>query len=505
MDDNQCRVCLGETTIDQFSIYKRIKGIAIEEKLLFVCGLKIAKSDNFSKTLCRKCFNDICASYDLKIKCLDTDRTLKNLEKKFQSKLKEKVQELTGEILPVADVKNEYFEVQELEIQGDEADIKPDYEVYEEPVEYQIVEEFTGETVAEVIDETFQATNDMYEEIEYLEQDVITEDYSIEVSEPGEFTFVENVVTKFFCMLCNPNVSFNYEASLKNHEWEVHQIGDKNNLVCGICSYEFNTDEDRDQMERNMAKHFAAHERGKNKPCMLCPEVLKSKRNLENHQHRRHKIPPAQSNKCKGCQTDFNTYEELHEHLAIFTDCRDPHERPFKCYICNETFSLGVAKKKHVEIEHKDYAGTDCPLCLRCKIPSAVAYEKHYKIHFAAPRYCCNFCGRPFFELDRLQLHIKRSHQNLKFSCNWCEKTFRDKSGITRHILGVHFNQRNHHCTQCSKSFTASYNLKEHMFSVHKEASKIYTCEYCKQDFLYRKQYERHRSTCNGTLMKRRR
>lgn len=121
------------------------------------------------------------------------------------------------------------------------------------------------------------------------------------------------------------------------------------------------------------------------------------------------------------------------------------------------------------------------------------------------PRFCCSYCGRPFYESDRLQTHIRRAHENTKLICNWCGRSFRDKSGIARHILGVHFNQRNHRCHICSKAFTASYNLKEHMFSVHKQASKFYTCELCSQDFLYRKQFERHRNKCNGVPDKRRR
>lgn len=127
-------------------------------------------------------------------------------------------------------------------------------------------------------------------------------------------------------------------------------------------------------------------------------------------------------------------------------------------------------------------------------------------IQLPDPRFTCSFCGRGFYESDRLSTHIRRAHEITKLSCNWCEKTFRDKSGIARHILGVHFNQRNHRCDICSKAFTASYNLKEHMFSVHKSASKYYTCVTCAQVFLYRKQFERHRnSCCSGTPEKRRR
>lgn len=41
MDDNQCRVCLGEVIDSRLSVFKRSGGVTIEEKLQFVTGLKV--------------------------------------------------------------------------------------------------------------------------------------------------------------------------------------------------------------------------------------------------------------------------------------------------------------------------------------------------------------------------------------------------------------------------------------------------------------------------------
>lgn len=174
---------------------------------------------------------------------------------------------------------------------------------------------------------------------------------------------------------------------------------------------------------------------------------------------------------------------------------------------------------------HGDKAGSDCPLCVRCKIPSAVAYENHFRTHFIDPEFTCKDCSKTFYESDRLQIHIKRFHSkfcmnffcyeivhlffishvgSMNFSCDLCGRTFRDKSGMKRHVTGVHLNKRDFTCYLCPKSFSASYNLKEHLFSVHKEASQFYTCDMCSGNFLYRKQFERHREKCDGSKVKRR-
>lgn len=202
---------------------------------------------------------------------------------------------------------------------------------------------------------------------------------------------------------------------------------------------------------------------------------------------------------------NFSTSYELNQHIAN-SSCKENQDKSFRCYICNRIFSMGIAKKKHIQEDHQDKAGQDCPLCLRCKIPSAVSYENHYKTHFIPPRFSCNFCERNFYESDRLQMHIRRNHDaSSRYTCFFCSKKFRDKSGIARHIQGVHFNDRKYKCAQCSKAFTTSYNLKEHMFSIHKQASTVYTCETCCQEYLYRKQFERHRKQCAGFPEKRKR
>lgn len=414
------------------------------------------------------------------------------------------------------EMKNEFVDVEIDEDIGEEEQIIVCEEASDE-------QEFTEiRKMFDEIDEKepFSAPIEMYEEIEYLEAEPIEEQFSLDSNQT--FEILQEDTPLLFCSFCPSSAGYKHEILLKRHVWEVHHSGN-DPLICSICNFVFNPEDTRDDvLARQVQKHELAHQNDKFHSCLICPEVFKTLRSLEDHRQRQH--INTQSNKCKGCQSDFATFRALHLHLTG-SFCKETHEKPFKCYICNESFSMGVTKKRHIQTNHQDKKGADCPLCLRCKIPSAVAFENHYKIHFAGeecwtlkrsqkfifcifllePRFCCSYCGRNFYESDRLHTHIRRVHLNTKLICNWCQRTFRDKSGIARHILGVHFNQRNHQCPMCSKAFTASYNLKEHLFSVHKNASKFYTCGSCSQNFLYRKQYERHRNNCDGTKNRRRR
>lgn len=51
MDDNQCRVCLGDANDNRLSLFKRVNGILIQEKLEFVTGIKVSKIQISKQTL----------------------------------------------------------------------------------------------------------------------------------------------------------------------------------------------------------------------------------------------------------------------------------------------------------------------------------------------------------------------------------------------------------------------------------------------------------------------
>jgi hypothetical protein len=331
--------------------------------------------------MCKKCFNDTCIAYALKTKCLDTDRTLKA----FERKLNEKLNDLESFRLQTVEPEEHDTEPEEPKQEYIELEMESDEEIICKQEEVVVFEEdgndvYSMEVYENDTRESFEIVNEMYEEIEYLETDLPDPQFRIEEFEVGKSTVpIRNA--KKYCIYCKTRPQFKTEIGLNRHKFEVHQVGEDNPLICPTCSFTFDGDLKEEQLSRIILKHAVAHEKGKNHSCMFCPEVFKSLRHLEEHQLR-HINNTQPGNRCKGCFSEFPSVDELQAHLWT-SNCKENHERPFRCYICQETFSMGIAKKKHIQVDHQDKAGADCPLCLRCKIPSAVAFENHYKTHFA--------------------------------------------------------------------------------------------------------------------------
>lgn len=224
----------------------------------------------------------------------------------------------------------------------------------------------------------------VYEEVEYLESDAGEDYFSIPpaVDEKLEIKVDKN---KNICTLCPTPFLFKHEFSFKRHLWDFHEnVGESDPMVCETCNFRFHKSQREDTLIRLIQKHKTAHENGKFLCCIFCPELFKSQFRLEQHieEHKKRLQSDSKTHhKCKACGKLFSKYEELNAHLNQ-SGCRESHERPFKCFICNVSFAMGIKKKEHIQKEHQDKAGADCPLCTRCKIPSALAFENHYSTHF---------------------------------------------------------------------------------------------------------------------------
>ena len=79
----------------------------------------------------------------------------------------------------------------------------------------------------------------------------------------------------------------------------------------------------------------------------------------------------------------------------------------------------------------------------------------------------CETCGKAFFDLSQMNVHIKSVHKGIRSEpCMFCGKTFGVKEALKKHIRYIHEGKQNHLVTK----FLGNTNFgvkKLHKFYIH--------------------------------------
>lgn len=337
---------------------------------------------------------------------------------------------------------------------------------------------------------------------------------------------IEHNREQHMCLLCEPPIRFAQSIHLEHHSYILHEIG-TNPLICKDCDFI------SDIEDKNYWDNQRAHSKQHNQPmgflhyehsytkegtrgfrrikeqkqplgfhCDLCDQKLKfpSEIRLQVHQFsvHQHGVHPL---KCKVCHKILGNKKKMKEHSEI---CKPRPLMPklvkvvpktYKCYLCDEVFEMQVTKIDHINTVHADKANADCHLCLRKRIPSATAFEKHVSEHIIEYTLICSYCGRGFFEESRLNNHIKFLHEIRYLFCDLCGAKHKSTPSLQKHMQSVHLKMRNYECSECPRAYTSSAVLEEHQVRKH-GAEPRYKCNKCTAGFTYRNEYSRHILAC---------
>lgn len=97
--------------------------------------------------------------------------------------------------------------------------------------------------------------------------------------------------------------------------------------------------------------------------------------------------------------------------------------------------------------------------------PSFSETEKKPKnpLYLNIKNHWCPHCTKCFSRTNQLRDHIDFVHKNLlKFKCEICEKSFGHHRSLKRHLLGVHMNDKKMKCNMCIKEFKSIVGFKKH-------------------------------------------
>lgn len=92
-------------------------------------------------------------------------------------------------------------------------------------------------------------------------------------------------------------------------------------------------------------------------------------------------------------------------------------------------------------------------------------------MRWSAPEYRqnqCHRCSRHFSQSSHLNQHMRAVHENLKPNkCGLCRRPFAKKHDLISHHSAVHSRARPFDCSICGKAFAKKSNMWRHVSSVH--------------------------------------
>ncbi|XP_030033527.2 zinc finger protein 595 isoform X2 [Manduca sexta] len=175
---------------------------------------------------------------------------------------------------------------------------------------------------------------------------------------------------------------------------------------------------------------------------------------------------------------------------------------PYKCESCVVGFEFEMAWKSHVEKQHNK-TGFTCELC-KSVLSSASSLKEHGRRHLR--RYECTICKKRYKDEYSAVQHFNELHSvagaiMVEFQCPQCDFSTRSHRSLRYH-RSKH-KQDKDKCSICGNEFTNKSSLKIHMYTLHKQSSRVYKCEPCGKVYRGKSGLFTHLSTAHDTADRR--
>lgn len=322
-------------------------------------------------------------------------------------------------------------------------------------------------------------------------------------TEPHSFEQISKKTDGVECDICGQKLS--WLRNLKTHKILKHSSPDT--IFCNHCARVFSNVEERDVHWRE---------------CVLKGRLRKSKVTIKRRKTS-HESDSNSSNSlwCRLCRLEFQTDNDLHEHMqihlaeiemfkctqcyAIFGkksslkvhNCQETTSDKFFCNSCNEAFASIKERNNHkmeccikmAKNVRRFEIGDEfeCYLCKR-KIKRLSDLRRHMrgKHDPNADKFTCKYCKKIFMMETSLQSHLcrgitKGTPHERSFECYLCKSKMKLLASLQRHMRGKHHPDADKFkCTLCSKSFMVESSLQSHQCRrITKNSPKLVPCDFC--------------------------
>ena len=236
------------------------------------------------------------------------------------------------------------------------------------------------------------------------------------------------------------------EPTDKSHS-DKYEIKDEESDINNIEMENYSTDvaiignnPEEDPLNSDMK---TVHEEKKLYKCWICQKTLNLQELNEHCTTSHHML------RCISCSASFFEKSKLDLHICSV------HGRPFKCSICDKSFTTNKGLLCHKKALHEEKKPFQCPYC-KIMIPRITDLQEHVKtIH-------SNYKA-VYDKKFAIKEQVKSVHP--KFFCSICNKSYSDEQ---KHVKLVHEGAKLFTCLICNYGFEEEINLKNHIMMIHK-------------------------------------
>ncbi|CAG2106976.1 unnamed protein product [Medioppia subpectinata] len=158
---------------------------------------------------------------------------------------------------------------------------------------------------------------------------------------------------------------------------------------------------------------------------------------------------------------------------VVLAEVVAPNEsiRPFKCELCNSTFTRLGNYTRHKKIHSypsKEDQRFRCDICSKSFIQRC-DLARHLHIHRGTEPHRCSQCGKGYIRHSDLVTHQRFHNKEKIFSCPHCSKGFCQRGDLNRHLRSIHLQLKPILCSHCHKKFAKEETLLRHINSSHRD------------------------------------